>query len=425
MKGPLKGGAVMFQQLPRAFLAVLVLLLPLTGMAPHHASVHTSAQSITLTEEDYYTADPGKSAIDNLLKEYTQSHPGVRITTNHVSGANLVSKVLQQAAVHTLPDILILGTEVQDFADTGVLADLGPYTRGWSGLRDYYKSSLATGMWKGKLYGITIGSNDLAIYYNVKILKAAGISQPPTTWAELRADAKKLTHGHTYGFAFSAPTTEEGTWQWLPFFWGDGGDLLHVDSTAGIQALSLWTQFVKDGSVSKDVVNWTQGDVASQFIAGNAAMMEMGPWELPALTSTKGLQFGMTYLPVPRKGMPPVSPLGGEVWTLPRSTPDRQQAAWNFLKWTQDTTRLVKLDTALAYLPAYKPANQVVVKRNPLLHVFADELPTARVRTAILGSKYPQASEAIWKALQNALIGSQSPQKALQTAQATINTLGH
>ena len=35
-----------------------------------------------------------------------------------------------------------------------------------------------------KVYGVPIGSNSLAIFYNKKMLNDAGIN-PPTTWAEL------------------------------------------------------------------------------------------------------------------------------------------------------------------------------------------------------------------------------------------------
>ncbi len=54
------------------------------------------------------------------------------------------------------------------------------------------------------------------MFYNVDMLKAAGIN-PPTTWAQLQADAKTLTKPGQYGFAFSGVNTFEGTWQFMPW----------------------------------------------------------------------------------------------------------------------------------------------------------------------------------------------------------------
>jgi multiple sugar transport system substrate-binding protein len=72
--------------------------------------------------------------------------------------------------------------------------------------------------------------------------------QPPTTWAELQADAKKLTKAPVYGVAFDATADEQSTWQLEPFFWSNGAELSKVDTPAFQSALQLWVNLVKDGS---------------------------------------------------------------------------------------------------------------------------------------------------------------------------------
>ena len=56
---------------------------------------------------------------------------------------------------------------------------------------------------------------------------------------------------------------------------------------------------MKDGSAPKDVVNWTQTTVEEEFAAGKTAMMVNGPWNLPALNSIKGLNYGAVEHPDP------------------------------------------------------------------------------------------------------------------------------
>ena len=65
--------------------------------------------------------------------------------------------------------------------------------------------------------------------------------------------------------------------------WTNGGDETDLTSPEVAEALQLWKDLVDDGSASKSVVNWKQADVNDQFIAGKAAMMLNGPWQIPAL----------------------------------------------------------------------------------------------------------------------------------------------
>ncbi len=63
----------------------------------------------------------------------------------------------------------------------------------------------------------------------------------------------------------------------------------------------LWVDLVQKGAVSRNVVNWNQGDVANQFISGQAVMMVMGPWMLPSVKRS-GVEFGIVTIPVPQAG---------------------------------------------------------------------------------------------------------------------------
>ena len=128
-------------------------------------------------------------------------------------------------------------------------------------------------------------------------------STPPTTWEELRTAAKKLTSGKQYGMAFSAPANYEGTWQFLPFMWSNGGDEKDIATPETAQArCSCGSTWSSDGSASKSVVNWAQADVNDQFKAGNAAMMVNGPWQFPVLNADEALHYKVVPIPAPRPG---------------------------------------------------------------------------------------------------------------------------
>jgi multiple sugar transport system substrate-binding protein len=272
-----------------------------------------------------------------------------------------------------------------------------------------------------------VGNNDLALFYNMKAFKDANL-KPPTTWAELVADAKQLTKGNTYGFAFSAPANEQATFQLEAFMWSNQADLSKVDSPQSVEALQLLTSMIQNGSASKGALNWGQPDVATQFGEGHAAMMENGPWEIPYLEQQANMKFGVDFgvvpMPVPHAGGQPVVPLGGESWTIPVSSNTAAvQATWDLVNWLEQPTQLLALDKGFGYIPAIKSTAQQLLQSETDLQVFADEFNTARARTAQLGAKYPKVSQALWTAEQAALSGSQSPQAALTQAQQQITTI--
>jgi multiple sugar transport system substrate-binding protein len=398
------------------------------GSSTPGSSTSTGNAKITLTEMDYWSVPSQGATLNMLFTQYQKLHPNITIQRNPVPFASLLPKADQEAASHTLPNILALDNpDVAQFAATGALAPLDSYMQGNFSDSDFYAGPLTTMKYQGKTYSFPVGNNDLALYYNKKVLTAAKI-QPPTTWSELVADAKALTHGNTYGFAFSAPANEQATFQFEPFLWSNNGDLSKVDSSASVAALQILVDMIKQGSASKGALNWGQPDVATQFGEGNAAMMENGPWEIPALEQQYHMKFGTDFavvpMPVPQAGTAPVVPLGGEAWTIPaNSNAALMKASWDLVNWLEQPDQLRQLDEGFGYIPAIKSTAQLVLKDNPDLQVFADEFNTARARTAQLGPKYPKVSEAIWTAEQSALDGSHTAQDALTQAQQQITTI--
>ncbi|WP_144710457.1 sugar ABC transporter substrate-binding protein [Curtobacterium pusillum] len=363
----------------------------------------------TLTIEDYYAANY------NPIYKQCAAEVGAKVTINHVAGAGLISKVLQQASSRTLPDVLMLDNpDVQQIAASGALSNLGDYGLDASGDVPGVK---AANSYKGDLYGLQPVTNSIALYYNKKLLAAAGV-QPPKTWDELKAAAKKLTSGSTYGFAMSNINTYEGTWQFLPFFWSNGGDEKDIATPEAAQALQLVDDLQSDGSMSKSSINWAQADVNNQFLAGKAAMMINGPWQLPALNAKKGLEFDSVPIPT-RTGAATVAPLGGEAFTVPQTgDKDKMKLAGKFVGCLNTD----KMQKVIAGVTGNVPTNLEVgaawAKDHQQVSSFVTTVKTARARTGELGPDWPKAATKIYTAVQLALTGKADPEAALQQAQS-------
>jgi len=411
---------------------VLVAIAAATLAVAVLSQMGTSAatKKITLTEEDYFNTPGQTAALALYAKQFEASHPGVTIKRQYVPFANLNTKLLTQAAGHSLPNLLAVDNPfVSTMISTGqtiALSDL----KGFS-TKGYFPAIIKEGLDKGKYYSLPVaGANSIALMYNIAMLKAAHVS-PPKTWAQLVTAAKALTTSDHYGIALTCEAAEDTTWQWEPYFWSNGGKFTfaNVAGAPGVQALTVWKQLIDDGSASKDCLNWSQTPAAStQFIDGKAAMMVNGPWNFPTLNQNKmfyGKQFGIVPVPVRVPGQHVVVPLGGEDWMISKSGDSAtQQMAFEYIKGMQVPAMELKLAKLFGYLPGKIAVAKTYVKQaGPEWNVYVNQTLFAHPRTLGLGVKYPKISQAVWTAMQAALSGSQSVQDALKTAQGQIATI--
>ncbi len=376
------------------------------------ASSSNSVKSLRVL--DYYANEPDKTVYANVLDACGKAN-GVSIQREAVPGDTLIQKVLQQSSSKTLPDVLMLDNpDLQQIAATGALAPLDQFGLSAEG---YAKGVVDASTYNGKLYGLQPITNTIGLFYNKDILNKAGV-EPPKTWDELRAAAKKLTRGKQYGIAFSAPANYEGTWQFLPFMWSNGGDEKNIATPQTAAALQFLVDLVKDGSASKSVVNWTQADVNDQFKAGNAAMMINGPWQFPVLNAVKSLHYEVVPTPAPKPGATVVSPLGGETWTVPQTgNKARQQKAAKIVECLNTDANQLLLAKERQTVPTKTALQDKFIAEQPTMKAFTELVQTARARTGELGAEWPKAATKIYTAEQAALTGQAAPPKALEQAQ--------
>ncbi|MRS02459.1 extracellular solute-binding protein [bacterium] len=373
------------------------------------------AAATTVTEWDYQNGEPQFSQWQAII-DGCAAETGITIDRQAFERNELIQRVLLGAQQGDLPGVLrIDNPDLQQIADTGALAPLTDYGVDLTGL---YPNLVEAGSYNGEVYGIAPGINGMAIFYNKDMFEAAGI-EIPTTWAELKDAAVKLTKDGVYGIAFSAPATEEGSWQFEPWFWGAGADLKKLDSPEGIKALEFWTDLVNSGAASQSVVQWTQGDVNDQFMSGNAAMQQNGVWNLAALKES-GINFGIFPIPAPDGGAAP-GPMGGEVLTIPvNEDPAVMQAAGKVLNCLLADKSMLEWSTLNAYIPSRQSLAEQVAAEDPFMAAFVQAAAAELSRTgppANLGPNYSKVSQPLWVAIQAALTGAKTPADALKEAQ--------
>lgn len=373
-----------------------------------------------ITVWHYFDGQQQQKAMVNLANKFNSSQNKIEVSVEFVPRAELTKQFTIGLVADKLPDIgLVDNPDMASFAAMGLFADISDKVNAFAYKDKFYPGPISSCKLNGKYYGVPLGSNDLALYYNKDMFTAAKL-KPPTTWADLKADAKKLTKpGTTYGLAISAPKNEEGTFQYLPWLLSTGAKYNQVGSAQGIKALQYLTDLIKDGSMSKEVINWTQNDLEKQFVTKKAAMIVDGPWIISTVKAdAPNLHWGVVKIP---KDKIFSSDLGGENWGIIKG--HHEVEAWEFIKYTQQKDNMNAYCADFGYIPSrmdIAESNPSITK-DPVMSVFLDELKYAMPRGP--HPKWPQISDAMSTAMQESFTNAKTPAQAAKDAQAKLDAI--
>ncbi|WP_327000103.1 extracellular solute-binding protein [Dactylosporangium sp. NBC_01737] len=397
--------------------AVAVCLVTACSHTGGSGSGSSGAAGGTYTIWDPYPQfDDGADWVKLLQKCGTDA--GVTVKRTAYDTTDLTNKALLAAQQGNSPDMLIVDNPVvSTLADAGVLTTTEEMKLDTAAVSP---NLLAAGQVGGKAYGVPIGANTLALYYNKPVLQAAGVDPAGIKdWAALTAALEKVKATGKKGITFSAIGTEEGSFQFLPWFWGAGANLTKLDSAEGVAALQLWTDWLKGGLAPNSVINNTQTTSWQEFATGQFAFAENGTWQLANAKKT-GFDYGIIPIPSKAGGTAP-APTGGEFVTAPvQKDKARYGTTQKLVTCLTSADNAYTTDTTLSYIAATEAVQAKQVQNNAELKVWVEAVKAAKGRTSDnLGTRYPKISQPLWTGFQTALSGSKSPQDALAAAQTS------
>jgi multiple sugar transport system substrate-binding protein len=380
------------------------------------SSTSSSNETTTITQLDGYTDSTSSDAWQKILDDCSEQ-TGITIQRQSLPTEEMLTTVLRQASSNSLSNLIFIDNpNVQQIAATGALVSLDDLGLSSDGYPD---GIVAAGTYDGKLYGLAPGVNALALFYNKDIFEEAGL-EPPTTWNELRETAKELTDGSTYGLSMALLDTEEGTWQFLPFFWAAGADLTDLSSDQAVDALTYVKSLLDDGSMSASVLNWNQAEAGDQFTSGQAAMTISGSWSVANFDAAGTVNYGIVPIPGVDGGSAPVA-LGGEVGVIAKSDDATEEASAKVLQCILSSDNQTYWAEQHAYIPGLTSVAEAFGENNPNMEAFVTAVGSAKARTDELGADYPTTSSALIEAVQQALTNSKDPDTALTDAAASVS----
>ncbi len=361
---------------------------------------------------------------DTFSKEFDEMDNGINVEYRVLQFDEIVNETLRAFATGNAPDIVSLDNpDFALFSSRGAFLDITDRAAASDVINPdaYFEGPLNSVTWDGRLYGVGKYTDTIGVFYNKDMFAAAGIEQPPQTWAEFEKDAEILTQPDKgiYGATFSARGNEEGTFQFLPLIQMSGGSYENVNTEGAREALDRMKRMIDNGWASQDVLSLGQWDSTGTFNSGNAAMAISGPWEIDRMVETADFDWGVTLLPTFEEGGARSSALGGFNLGI-MSTTKHPDEAFKVLEYmvSQDS----RLFPEFGYLPTRSDVDlplSGIEKKDAALAVFQEQLKYAQPRGP--HPEWQKISKAIYDAMQAALTGQATPDEALSTAQTTID----
>ena len=382
-----------------------------------------------------------RDVLQELVDRFNRQHPDIQVESLYVGQEDQQTpKILASVVGNAPPDMLWFNPTI-----TGRLAELNAIRPlddllAASPLRDEIDPALLETMqFQGHTWSVPFGANNAGIFYRPTLFKAAGITQLPRTWEELRQVAKKLTcdtdgdgRVDQYGMLLPLGKGEWTVFMWLPFLWSAGGELtnsqaatttskdVNLVSKSAIAALQFWRDLIEDNSAVLSLPE--RGYEMNRFIAGKVAMQFSGPWTLGELKRT-GVDFRVFPMPSETRQ---ATVIGGENLFLFKTTPEREQAAFTFAEYVMGEEFQTQWAIGTGYLPVnlkarQSEAYQAFVKEQPAVKVFLEQAESGRSRPIFRG--YARISEKLGRAIEAVLLGKSSPTEALKYAQRRLDLI--
>ncbi|MCX6049474.1 MAG: extracellular solute-binding protein [Chloroflexi bacterium] len=360
-----------------AGIAVLSACQP--GIAPAQTGSTGSAAQADAANLTYwfFVGGPNLDTQKKLVEEYNSTTKGAKVTLEHTP--EIKEKTLAAYAAGAPPNVTWYptgGWGALGFANTGGVIELDDYVaKDYADQKaDFYDFLWQANVWKGKLWGMPLDTNNLAWFYNEDKLTEAGVKPLDTnpTWDELVEMLKAVTKPDQWGYQVSPEAR-----YFYDFLKQAGGELANedysktlVNSPEGEATLKWLRDMVYEWKISPNP------PMEKGFETGSVVFEYEGSYRIPPyrqLTDIKVSAMRTT------KNKAPFTVNGGESLQIWKTKPEVQDASWDFIKWMTSTETVTKWSIASGYLPVRKSAAasadfKKVLDEDPLRKVFVDEL---------------------------------------------------
>ena len=304
---------------------------------------------------------------------FHKQHPNITVDVSTVVWTQFPDKVKTLIQNRQYPDILE-GNPAPPYAAEGLIYPSSQILS-QSVISNLVPKFLNDTDYNGTPYGIPWTTSTRALCYNKAAFSSAGISSPPTTWAQLKSDAAAVK-AKTGKIGFGLPLgPEEAQAESLLWFLGNGGGYLGpsgkyvINSPQNIYTMNWLKSFAASGDTQPGAGTSNRTDLWTAFAAGKMGMVNCSPAIVPIIAGNNGKGMSTSDLGVatiPGRNGPLSQTLGVHDNIVAFKAGGHAAQIKEFLDFAYQDQWQLQFNNAYDLLPATHTADQKFSQQHPV-----------------------------------------------------------
>lgn len=248
----------------------------------------------------------------------------------------------------------------------------------------------------GKYYGIPFTCDPYVLFYREDVFEENQL-EVPQTWEELMECGKTIQKMgvKSIGIAGKRETETANVYQLM--LYSMGGNFRSISQDTGVETFDYFWKVARSGMLSKEMMNYTQEDLAREFADGKISIM-INQMSTASILRTNRISFSVGMDRIPDDAAGSVFLYGDNIGL----TKDANPAAWDFVMYLMEADVSERICSSMDTLPVLEGVeyqkNKKIYLKDP-----EDLLENARLLETYSG--WTQMSESIasgvYKAVEN------------------------
>lgn len=351
----------------RAMAAAAVALL-LTAALLIGGSARSEAKAPVEIEFWHAMSRSRGKQLEGLVEQFNKQNKDIVVKAKFVGAANprlgndynaLYGKILEHLARGNPPDVCqVYENWTTQLIEIDAISPVDQFFAGKDGMSKkelddfvpvFREANAFPAGNKDRIFTLPFNKSIYVLYYNKAIFQELGL-QPPETWADFRAAARTITEKKGIpGLVFLPNVDIFGH-----YLYAHGGEFIDDNKAsfggpAGADDLKFWVDLVHQDRSARPAF-----DAADQFEKGQSGMYIETTSRIGGFEKAEGLKFGVTMLP--RGTTRAYQFAGTNVAIFAKSSPEKQQAAWRFIKYLTSPAVTTEWAIGTGYLPVRQSA---------------------------------------------------------------------
>ncbi|MFS0615196.1 ABC transporter substrate-binding protein [Lederbergia ruris] len=381
---------------------------------------------------EMWTREASENNVRAAAEIFNEGDHGFQVEVTSFPNHNLSDQFASALTAGEGPDIISIDLILSPyFSSIGAFQDLTDFYNSLEYKDEFNEAMVRLGRYEDKQYAVPFSADVSALFYNKEHFEEVGLDpeKPPETWQEMREYAKKLTTDDRYGYVYNGGDLGSYAFTFLPFIWGNGGNILNEDGTESlissdeaIEALTFYRDLtLKDKVTPKGVISYAGSESTDAFGNGTASMLLNGNFGLgDIIRDYPDLDFGVALIPK-NEGKKHSSFSGGELIAIP-TVSNYIDEAQEFIEFALSEELQVHQFAKTGTIPIREDFfDNQYFREEPRYQVFTEAL---KVANAPYTTKYTQIfSEPLLNAMQRTLKGEVEPREAFEQADKEIEQI--